>query len=612
MLNFAAQTIAALAFVGLVNGKAHNPAFDGKRVVKPKIAPKYMEENPAVNHEICSRSMTRALLQNFDPNEPLVANSGEWTDASFPFPEALRWPDMPGGANYSQQHQAENAEWLKISDVFNDSRYSMFGSQQISPKDAVQGGIGDCWFVSAASSVAKDPSRVRKIFKTEDINSAGVYSVQLFIMGIPVTVTVDEHLAFNYNNAAGLTYANVAKDGALWVPILEKAMAKLFGNYEMLVGGWMGMAVQAMTGAPFWSTGHDDFGSGEAIWTKVDEALAKNWMVGIASYPAESDQINNTIGLPQSHAYTVLGTQALSDGTKLFKIRNPWAAERYHGPWSDESDKWTDAAKAETNMVDDDDGIWYMDSDTFAANISVVHINPDVQDKYMSYWAGFELNNTHDETLTISSDDDQTLWVSAYTYDGQHTWNGDCNKFAQGTYIKFTTSVSDKAHYINYGDSHADPIQVRAGESFQVFLDADWAEGDLHQRDLSVVVWAEKSAVTLTTNHADYPHEGFPNYSLADSTKIFDLFGNEIDMSGRSDDDDNLPINNTVVVDGIIPISSYASTWEGTVDFAGGKTNYKFEYLQESEQLHLWVQPHSTADSYYWSYDFWTTVDTVN
>lgn len=65
----------------------------------------------------------------------------------------------------------------------------------------------------------------------------------MYLMGIPVTVTVDEFLPFSYRSENGLIYGKPSHDGALWMPILEKAAAKLFGNYELLSGGWMGPAI---------------------------------------------------------------------------------------------------------------------------------------------------------------------------------------------------------------------------------------------------------------------------------------------------------------------------------------------------------------------------------
>jgi len=74
-------------------------------------------------------------------------------------------------------------------------------------------------------------------------------------MGIPVSVTVDEFLPFWKQSYGGnLIYGKDGVDGSLWMPILEKAAAKLFGNYEMLSGGWMGPAIQTLTGAPYFDT----------------------------------------------------------------------------------------------------------------------------------------------------------------------------------------------------------------------------------------------------------------------------------------------------------------------------------------------------------------------
>ena len=63
------------------------------------------------------------------------------------------------------------------------------------------------------------------------------------MMGIPVTVTVDDNFVFYYPDGADFEYGRPSWDGAVWLPILEKAVAKLYGNYEMMVGGWMGPAV---------------------------------------------------------------------------------------------------------------------------------------------------------------------------------------------------------------------------------------------------------------------------------------------------------------------------------------------------------------------------------
>ena len=54
----------------------------------------------------------------------------------------------------------------------------MWGSEEkVAPNDIVQGGLGDCWFMSAAASYAEVPDRIKKVFLTEELNQKGVYAV---------------------------------------------------------------------------------------------------------------------------------------------------------------------------------------------------------------------------------------------------------------------------------------------------------------------------------------------------------------------------------------------------------------------------------------------------
>ena len=140
-------------------------------------------------------------------------------------------------------------------------------------------------------------------------------------------------------------FGQPGKDGSLWGPILEKAAAKLYGNYEALQGGWMGPAMQMLTGAPYYEKYTSDFRSVDNLWSYIDEKLSNGWLVAASSYPG-SNQDNNELGVPYGHAFSVLSTVIVGDDdTKLIKIRNPWGEETFNGPWSDESELWNDELK---------------------------------------------------------------------------------------------------------------------------------------------------------------------------------------------------------------------------------------------------------------------------
>lgn len=74
-----------------------------------------------------------------------------------------------------------------------------------------------------------------------------MYAVTLYPAGIPQTVVVDDLLPFKDGK---LIFANIGDDGGLWGPILEKAFAKMSGNYEYTSGGWVDEAFRLLTGAP--------------------------------------------------------------------------------------------------------------------------------------------------------------------------------------------------------------------------------------------------------------------------------------------------------------------------------------------------------------------------
>ena len=60
-------------------------------------------------------------------------------------------------------------------------------------------------------------------------------------------------------------------------------------------------------------------------------------------------------------------------------MRNPWGKnEGFNGNWSDKSDSWTDAFKAEVDYFKNDDGIYFISAEDYHSNMKMTHANPDV------------------------------------------------------------------------------------------------------------------------------------------------------------------------------------------------------------------------------------------
>ena len=72
--------------------------------------------------------------------------------------------------------------------------------------------------------------------------------------------------------------------------------------------------------------------------------------------------------------------------------------------------------------------MWYITMEDYHWSFSDTTANPNIDDWHSSHYAAFEVATPelHTENITISSDVDQMVYISAYTYDSQHIRNGLC------------------------------------------------------------------------------------------------------------------------------------------------------------------------------------------
>jgi hypothetical protein len=167
--------------------------------------------------------------------------------------------------------------WLRGYNQFYD--HPFWGSDGITPLDVRQGAIGDCWFMAAASALAEKPKRLEKVFlnKTGKMNRDGIYGMNIFTLGVPHTVVIDDYLPLQKILTANGTvyqtlFSHVGEDQSMWGVFLEKAFAKLYGNYGHMAAGDPRDAARALNGSPsniFVHAKSDT--SVDSIWQKILE-----------------------------------------------------------------------------------------------------------------------------------------------------------------------------------------------------------------------------------------------------------------------------------------------------------------------------------------------------
>jgi len=211
--------------------------------------------------------------------------------------------------------------------------------------------------------------------------NAGIIGIQLYIRGKPWVITLDDKLFFFESGGNKYLKFNQADatNSIMWAAILEKAYAKMKGNYEAAEGGFVVSGLRAITGAPVFTYKTDTIDTDSGLTQSATYELLKaandaDYAMG-AGTVGGSDTGRNDCGIATGHAYTILEPfqMTVSDVvTDMLMFRNPWGTTDYSGPWHEGDAAWTDALVAEVPWGVDPrtsgsaDGIFIMPMTTFA------------------------------------------------------------------------------------------------------------------------------------------------------------------------------------------------------------------------------------------------------
>jgi len=263
----------------------------------------------------------------------------------------------------------ESFVWRRPLDVYGEDNFHIF--KGINPDDIKQGYCGDCYFLSAISALAEFPDRIEKIFETKDVNKAGLYAVTLCVTGEQITVIVDDYFPFCPIKNDWAFSKSV--DNEIWVLILEKAWAKIHGNYQRIEGGNTAESLMSLTGCYVDYIFHNQVLNKDILWSKLFTADQRKYVIATSASSAKvgkQSEALKQVGIIDAHAYSMLEAFPLVTDDKrkirLLKLRNPWGFEEWKGDWSDNDTKnWTDDLKKKLNFESKDDGIFYIDFDSY-------------------------------------------------------------------------------------------------------------------------------------------------------------------------------------------------------------------------------------------------------
>jgi hypothetical protein len=204
-----------------------------------------------------------------------------YNDPEFPPQASSLIPDWDHPSEEGQAAQWKDIVWKRASslDCLNKDGQMCVFQGAIEPADIKQGALGNCYFLSALSVLAELPERIRfasrtscislnltnskfrNLFVSDQVTPEGVYGIRMFLNGCEETVIIDDHIPCKRNQP----YFSHAHGQEIWVILLEKAWAKVHGNYDRIIGGTSSNTLRDLTGAPAYSLKTSEEGLWETI-----------------------------------------------------------------------------------------------------------------------------------------------------------------------------------------------------------------------------------------------------------------------------------------------------------------------------------------------------------
>ena len=146
--------------------------------------------------------------------------------------------------------------------------------------------------MSSCAALAEKPGRIEKLFLNKEKSPTGIYGVNLYRLGVPITYIIDDYLPLRdseektiggkynpmyeqgdaLNGKLTTIFAKIGGDNGngLWAALIEKALAKFHGNYIHLDEGYGDMGLATLTGAPYKKYDHKiDFAFEDSFFEEI-------------------------------------------------------------------------------------------------------------------------------------------------------------------------------------------------------------------------------------------------------------------------------------------------------------------------------------------------------
>ena len=240
----------------------------------------------------------------------------------------------------------------------------------------------------------------------------GIFRFKFWQYGEWIEVVIDDYLP---TSDGKLVFLQSDSPNEFWTPLLEKAYAKLYGNYTLaLKGGQIRESMEDLSGGVAESY---DLKESPAPFKVMLRSFEKKSIMGagIKKKQGEEKEQFKKVGLYGSHAYSVtkvIEFEANGEKHQLVRVRNPWGDRKgpwkeWKGAWSDKSPEWnalSDTQKNEIGLLIEDNGEFFMTYQDFIKHFDGIHICHVSMDSFDEDNIGWHRQEVHGSWLKGTSD----------------------------------------------------------------------------------------------------------------------------------------------------------------------------------------------------------------
>ncbi|CAD8199562.1 unnamed protein product [Paramecium octaurelia] len=460
------------------------------------------EQHPEVNTKQTNTVADRIIPQHNNSNQATTIYNRALEEMQIKqqtkFEDSLFPPHQSSLSKDTNFKKGKNLVWKRPDQFLEPGQIKLFDT--IDPMDIKQGELGDCYFLSSLSALAEIPQQVQKLFRHQEYQQNGLYGIFMCNNGILQECVIDDFIPCQKQGGPIFSKAN---GNELWVLLLEKAYAKIYGSYQKIEQGLAGQALKDLTGAPseYFIRKAETLKDADLCWEFMEKNDKEKYILTASSETNEQGtEQDNGNGIVSQHCYAILDLQRVigSDGKpdRIIRIRNPWGRKEWIKDWSDNSSKWTPELRERLQVHRKDDGIFWMSVNDFITEFSQVCVckfKPD----YLYTATPLKVEKSDAVTtkvILMKVYEKSHAFISLTQSDKRFFQKGHQNSLARLIIGELDAHKKEVLHYSGSAfDNERDIVVEKIFEPgyYALYVEVDWAQN--YDRYLAISSYGSKS-----------------------------------------------------------------------------------------------------------------------